>query len=168
MFRFGVYKRRVRGLGRSGVAAMELALLAPIMIMIMIAVIDFGAALLSRAQIAHALAGSAEYASLAGQNNVALATIAANARAVASVVASQFLATPTVTAVVNQNAAAGSKCCPGTTWSCSATAGFICADGSTPGIYLTVTAQYPFKPLFAADVYLAGKTFTDSIVVPLQ
>lgn len=161
-------KRGGHGLGRSGVAAVELALLAPVMIMIMIAVIDFGAALLSRAQIAWALAGSAEYASLAGQNNVAVATIAANARIVASAVVSQFLAAPTVTAIVNQSATAGSKCCPGTTWSCSTAAGFSCADGSTPGVYLTVTAQYPFKPLFAADVYLTGKTFTDSIVAPVQ
>lgn len=155
-------------LGRSGVAAVELALLAPILIMMMIAVIDFGASLLSRAQIARALAGSAAYASLAGQNSVADATILSNARTVAAAVVSAFVAAPTVTAVVNQGAAAGAKCCPGTVWSCSTTTGFTCVDGSSPGVYLTVTAQYPFKPLFPADVYLAGKTLTDSIVAPLR
>lgn len=157
-----------RQLGQSGVAAVELALLAPVLIMTMIAVVDFGASLLSRAQIARALAGSAEYASMAGQNSVASATIVANARTLAAAAVSPFLTTPTITAVINQGAATGAKCCPGTTWTCSTATGFTCADGSTPGVYLTVTAQYPFKPLFAADANLAGKTFTDSIVAPLQ
>ena len=157
-----------RRLGRSGVAAVELALLAPILITTMIAVIDFGASLLTRAQIARALAASAEYASMAGQNNVATATISTNARTLAGVVTSAFVASPTVTAVVNQGAATGAKCCPGATWSCSTATTFACTDGSSPGVYLTITAQYAFKPLFPADVYLAGKTLTDSIVTPLQ
>jgi Flp pilus assembly protein TadG len=158
----------MRRLDRAGAAGIELAMLGPILLLMTMGIVDFGAALLSRAQIARALAGSAEYATLAGQNSVAPATIVSNARTLAAAVNSSFLDSPTVTAVINQGAAAGAKCCPGTSWTCSASTGFSCADGSTPGVYLTVTVQYPFRPLFPGDAYLSGKTFTDSIVAPLQ
>ena len=68
---------------RSGVAAVEAALLLPILVTLMIGVIDFGAALFSEGQIANALATSAEYATLAGQSGVAWTTIAANAKTLA-------------------------------------------------------------------------------------
>lgn len=153
---------------KRAVAALEMALMAPVLTTVMIAALDVGGAVLTKAQIARALAGSAEYATLAGQNAVASATIVTNARAIAGTVSSSFAGTPTVTAVVNNNAASGSKCCPGATWSCSTSTSFTCADGSAPGIYLTVTATYPFTPLFPADTRLVGKTLTDTVVAPLQ
>ena len=52
-------------------------------------------------------------------------------------------------------------------WTCSPTT-TSCADGSTPGTYLTVTAKYPFNALFSTDTYLVGATLSDSIVAPLQ
>jgi Flp pilus assembly protein TadG len=154
---------------RSGIAAVEAALLAPIFITLLVAAVDFSAALLSKAQISQALASSAEYATLAGQNGVATATIASNAQTIASTVSNPFVGTPTVTATVNQGAAAGSKCCLSTgTWSCSTSSGFTCADGSAPGVYLTVSAQYPFQPVFSVDTLMAGDTLTDRIIAPLQ
>ncbi len=160
-----------RKLGRSGVAALELALVAPILVTLMIAVIDFGAALLSKAQITEALAAAAAYSTLAGQNtttNPTQASIAANAKTIAGSLASAFVGAPTVTAVVNNGAAKGSKCCPGTIWACSTVANFTCTDGSSPGNYITITASYPFKALIATDKYLVGKTLSDSIVAPLS
>lgn len=151
----------------AGAAAVEMGLIAPIIISMMIFMIDVGVALLSQAQIAQALATSAEYATLAGQNSVASATIAANAKTYASAVSNAFLGTPTVTAVVNNGAGTGAKCCIGSSWSCSTTT-TSCADGSTPGSYLKVTAQYPFKTLFPTDTYLLGTTLSDTIVAPLQ
>lgn len=153
---------------RSAVAAVELAILAPVPIMLMIASIDFGVALLSHAQIARALESAAEYATLAGQNNVAFATIAGNARTLAGAVSSGFVGKPTVVAVVNNAAPTGSQCCPGSVWSCSTAAGFSCADGSTPGTYLTLTASYPFLPLWSTDTLLAGRTLVETVVVPLK
>jgi Flp pilus assembly protein TadG len=153
---------------RRAVAALELALLAPVLITLLIGIVDFGAALLTKARMARTLAGSAEYATLAGQNGVASATIATNARTLASALTSGFVGTPTVTAIVNNGAAAGSKCCPGAAWVCSAAGGFTCADGSTPGTYLTITARYPFLPLMPGDTWLVGKTLTDKVVTPLQ
>lgn len=149
-------------------AAVELALLAPIPIMLMIAAVDTGLALLSHAQIARALASSAQYATLAGQNNVAFTTISVNAKTLASAVASGFLGTPVVTAVVNNAAAVGALCCPGLSWTCSSAGGFTCADGSTPGSYLTITARYPFTPLWSPDTLLVGKILTEAVVVPLK
>ena len=46
---------------RSGAAALEMALLAPIFVSLMVFTIDVGIALLSQVQIAQALATSAEY-----------------------------------------------------------------------------------------------------------
>ena len=155
---------------RSGVAALELALVAPIFITLMLFTVDMGIAVLSKAQIARAMAAGAEYATLAGQNTakVATATIATNAARFAGAVTNAFLATAKVTTSVNNGAATGSVCCLGTTWTCSTTAGFQCADGSSPGTYLTITATYKFLPFFSADTYLIGKTLSETVVAPLQ
>jgi Flp pilus assembly protein TadG len=153
---------------RSGVAALELALVAPLFVLLMMFTVDMGMVLLGQAQIARALESSAEYATLAGQNNVATSTIATNALSFARGVSNGFLSAPTVTAVLNNGAATGAKCCPGTAWTCSTAANFACADGSTPGIYLTVTAHYPFMALFPADTFLVGKTLSDSVVALLR
>ncbi len=147
---------------------MEMALLAPLLISLLIAVTDFGTALLSQAQIARAVARSAEYATLAGQNSVATATIITNARTIAGAVASPFVGTPIVTAVVNQGVALPSKCCPDSAGLHCTARTSTCADGSTPGVYIKVQAQYPFLPLFSVDTYLTGATLSDSIVAPLQ
>ena len=154
--------------GRSGVAALEMALVAPFLVTIIIAGIDFGGVLLSQARVVRILADSAEYATLAGQNGVAWSTIQTNTQTIARSATSPFLGTPTVNLpVVNQGAGAGSRCCIGSTWTCSTTT-TSCADGSTPGVYITVTAQYPITTLFSADAFLTGSTLTESIVAPLQ
>ena len=157
-------------LSRSGVEALEMALVAPFLVTIIIAGIDFGGALLSQARVVRILADSAEYATLAGQNGVAWGTIQNNTKTIAMSATSPFLGTPTVNLpVVNQGAGAGSRCCIGSgTWSCSTSGTFTCADGSTPGVYITVTAQYPITTLFSADAFLTGGTLTESIVAPLQ
>lgn len=154
---------------RSGIAALEMALLAPVMATLGLLVVDFAAAFLSKARITRALENAAEYATLAGQNSVVASTIISGATTIAGNVSSSFLGIPTVTAVINQGAAAGSKCCLGTgTWSCSTSATFTCSDGSSPGVYITVSARYPFTPLFSLDTYLTGKTLSDQIVAPVQ
>ena len=153
---------------RSGLAALEMALVAPVLVAVLIAAVDTGAALLGKAQVTEALAGSAAYATLAGQNHVTQATIVANAKALAGGVQSDFLGAPTVSASVNNGAAAGSACCPGVVWLCSGLAGYKCADGSTPGTYIMITVSYPFKPLIATDAMLVGKVLTDRITAVLQ
>jgi Flp pilus assembly protein TadG len=157
-------------LNRSGVAALEMALVAPFLVTVLIAGIDFGGVLLSREQVVRALASSAEYATLAGQNGVTWSTIQTNAQTIASSVTSPFLGTPTVNLpVINNSTGAGSKCCIGSgTWSCSTSSTLTCADGSTPGVYIKVTAQYPVTTLFPTDTFLTGKTMTESIVAPVQ
>ena len=160
-----------RKFDQSGVAALELALVAPILVTLMIASIDFGAAVLSKAQISQALALAAEYTTLAGQNTTTSptnATIMANAKTYAGSLTSNFVGTPTVTVTLNNGAATGSTCCPGTTWTCSASTPFTCKDGSSPGTYLTIAVSYPFKPLISTDTRLLGKVLTDSIVVPVK
>jgi Flp pilus assembly protein TadG len=145
-----------------------MALVAPVLAAVLIAAIDVGGAALTKAQIARALAGSAEYATLAGQNGVASTTIIANAIALAGAVTSSFVGKATVTAVVNNGAASGSTCCVGNSWSCSTASGFTCVDGSAPGTFLTVTARFPFTPLFPTDTMLIGKSLSDSVIAPLQ
>lgn len=155
-------------LGRAGLAGIELALVAPVLILLTIASVDFGAALMEKAQISRALGAAAQYATLAGQNNVATATIATNAKVYASAVTGTFVGAATVTASINNGAAAGALCCPGAAWTCSTVTGFTCADGSTPGTYIKVTASYPFKPLLSGDTMLVGKTLSESVVAPLR
>ncbi len=157
-----------RVLDRSGVAALEMALLAPMLAALLVAVIDFSGAILSKARVTRALERSAEYATLAGQNAVAWTTIAANAQTIASAVTGPFVGTPIVTAVVNAGLGTGSKCCPDNTGMHCGASTTSCGDGSTPGVYIQVQAQYPIRTLFSADAYLTGKTLTDSIIAPLQ
>ncbi len=152
---------------RSAVAAIETALVAPLLITLLIGVTDFSMALLSHAQIARALAGSAAYATLAGQNGVATATIVANARAMAGTTANAFLGTPVVTTLLNNGAATGATCCPGATWTCSTATGFTCADGAPPGTYLKISVATPFLAFWSADTWLLGATLHDSVVAPL-
>ena len=154
---------------RAGVAAVEMALVAPVYVSLLIAAVDLGGAVLCKAQIERTLAGAAQYASIAGQaNKLSAATIASNAQAYAAAARSPFLGTATVTTVVNNNAGTAATCCLGTSWTCSTASKFTCADGSAPGVYLSVTVNYPFKALFTADTLLTGKTLTDSVVVRLQ
>lgn len=152
----------------SGIAALEMALIAPLLVSVIIVAVDFGAALLSKARITRALESSAEYATLAGQNSIAWSTIKTNAMAIASSVTSPFLGTAIVDAHINQDLAAGSKCCPNSSGlNCGATT-TSCTDGSTPGSYIKITVRYPFNALFSTDTYLTGTTLSDSIVAPIQ
>ena len=161
-------KRSARRAGRSGVAALEMALVAPFLITLMIGGLDFGAAVLCKAQITETLSGAAAYATLAGQNQITQATIVSNAKSLAGALTSPFLGAASVTAVINNNAASGSVCCPGSTWTCSTTQGFTCPDGSSAGTYITLSASYTFKPLFPTDTRLVGKTLAGTITAPLQ
>jgi Flp pilus assembly protein TadG len=148
---------------RSGVAAMELAIVGPVLVTLMIGGVDFGAAMLSKAQIIQALSGAA------GQNSsVTQATIVTNTESIAGAVSSPFLVKKSTNAVVNNGAASGSVCCPGSSWSCSTASGFTCSDGSSPGTYITITATYTFTPLFSGDTRLVGKTLTGTITAPLK
>ncbi len=61
------------------------------------------------------------------------------------------------------------NCTPWASTSPQVSASFTtCADGSTPGTYLTVTTQYPFLALFPGDTYLVGKTLNERMVSILQ
>jgi Flp pilus assembly protein TadG len=148
---------------------MELAIVGPVLVTLMIGGVDFGAAMLSKAQIIQALSGAAAYATLAGQNSsVTQATIVTNTESIAGAVSSPFLVKKSTNAVVNNGAASGSVCCPGSSWSCSTASGFTCSDGSSPGTYITITATYTFTPLFSGDTRLVGKTLTGTITAPLK
>jgi Flp pilus assembly protein TadG len=154
---------------RSGIAALEMALVAPVYATLLIAIVDVGGAVLCQSRIERALAGAAQYASIAGQANKLTATsIASNAQAYAAAVSSAFLGAATVTTVINNNAGTSATCCPGTTWTCSTSSSYTCSDGSSPGVYLAVTALYPFNTLFTTDTWLTGKTLTGTVVVRIQ
>jgi Flp pilus assembly protein TadG len=161
---------------RRAVAALEMALVAPIIAGLLMSVTDMGMALLLQAQITRAVAEAAEYATLAGQSSKppSTATIEANAKTFAGGVSNSFLGTAVTTVYFNNPISAGtdnaatSKCCPGTTWSCSTSASFTCADGSSPGTYLSISVSYPFNAFFAVDSAIIGKNLTASTVAPLQ
>ena len=162
---------------RRGVSAVEMAMVAPILVTLLMAITDMGMALFCQAKITRAVAAAAAYATLAGQASQppSTAAIEANAITFAGGVSNSFLGTPVTKAIFNNplsvgtDNAAGSKCCPGTTWTCSTSASFTtCPDSSSPGTYLTISATYPFKAFFGADNAIIGKTITETIVAPLN
>ena len=112
---------------RSGNAAMELAFIAPTLVVMMVGIADYGMALYRDMQVQHAAQAGAEYAIRNGFNATSITAAVTGATAFAGVAASP--------------APVKSCGCPSGTTITTATCGSTCTAGSTAGVYVTVSAQ---------------------------
>jgi Flp pilus assembly protein TadG len=178
-------RHRRFSLGVAGVAAMELAMIAPAFSTLLIMFVDVGKAYHQQVQIDSAVSNGAEFAYLGAQNGTAVATIMSELPTEVVAASSSLLSASNVSIYINNNQVTasttssqmstwwGQKCClsggagSAVSWSCSSTT-TSCADTSNPGVYVTVSASLPFTPYFPLDAKMTGKTLVSSITARVQ
>ena len=143
------YICRLRDLLRAaeGTAAVEFALVAPILMGMLVPVADLSMAFAQRMQVQQAAQAGAQYALLHPWNSSSASNIS-NA----------------VTAASNLSGVSASPApfqfcgCPNGSAIASATCGSTCSDSTTAGYYVTVSARYTYTP--AVPYSLLGSSVT--------
>jgi Flp pilus assembly protein TadG len=189
-----VQRQFLRGLattarGNAGLAAVEFALLSPMLLLIFAGSIDLGGALYVKFRLDGAVSAGANYA-LVNAANVGSANGATLAGNIATIVESSASASwANDTVVVNNGptetvtngiaspggtAANADQCyCltgspPNWSWGSAATCGSSCGGGGLAGKFVTITATHGFTPLFASYGIVHNGAITGSAVVQTQ
>ncbi|MDE2517176.1 MAG: pilus assembly protein [Rhodospirillales bacterium] len=153
-----VARRLIRA--RRGVAALEFALVMPVLLIMLGGVVDFGLVMLARSQLASAVTQGAEYAMATGSSvsPSSIRTMVQSASPLAG-----------VTATVTPSSGAACYCVTGTPLALSShICTSACPDGSSPGVYLTIKAQYTYQPILPFYSALAATTLSEQAQVRLQ
>jgi Flp pilus assembly protein TadG len=122
-------------LGHRGVAAVELALLAPILALMLAGAVDLGMGLYTALEVRNAAEAGGQYVALKGFDATAAANAVTNATLLSGVTATpapaQMCGCPTATGI--------------TTIACSSS----CPDGTSPGTYAKIYASNNYTPPIA-------------------
>jgi Flp pilus assembly protein TadG len=116
-----------------GAAAIELAIIAPVLIAILVPLIDLGLGFYQQMQVEDAAQAGAQYAMAHGYNSAAIQTAVSAATPLSGITASPSPVT-----------ACG---CPNGMAVDAAACGATCANGQAAGTYVTVSAQSVYTPL---------------------
>jgi Flp pilus assembly protein TadG len=148
---------------RRAVAALEFALVAPVLLMFFGGAVDLGLAVWSQSCVASAVAQGAQYAvrTQLGGTNVTQAQIQAVVQA-ASTLSGVSATSTTVPAYYCVSAATT----PATLSSSSS--GTTCADGTKAALYVHVVGSYTYTPVVPGFDKLANLTITESTWARLQ
>jgi hypothetical protein len=154
----------------AGVAALELGLLAPVLIVLLIAMSDFSVVYHKQMQLSAALAAGAEYAFTAGQTETGAALTSDVTNFVNTVSA---VTLSSVSASYNGGLiAADYYCVKGSppAYSGPYVSGYPCADGSgsTAGKYISISGSFTYTAIFHADQHFFPTAFTQTVLVRLQ
>lgn len=143
-----------------GVAAVEFAVAAPVMLFFLGGMVDFGLAYYGQSQLAGAVAAGAEYAILTGPT-----ATQANIQSVVQNAAGLSHLTVTVTGL----SPTACYCVTGSPPALTATAcATSCSNGATAGTYAFITATYAYQPLMPAYSKLTSPQIVESATVQLQ
>jgi len=148
----GTSLRRFRR-ASDGVAAVELTLVAPILLVSMLAAADLGRFALERTWVTYASSAGAEYAAAHGYNSDKVSTAAASASPVSGVStsSSQYYGCATSSGVT------------------VSTYGAICPSTlATSGAYVSVTSSMSFTPIFSALGINYPSTVSGAAIVRIQ
>jgi len=155
--------------------ALEFALIAPLLILMLLEIADLGLALISRERLLSAVAAGAHYAALKGQNLSQASAATTLMSEVATVVTKAGPLTTIVPQVRYNNGLDSSNfaacyCLSGTTPTYSAaTCGSACSsDGPTAGKYLAISATVTYTPLFSLNQALIPSPQSATALVRLQ
>jgi Flp pilus assembly protein TadG len=148
-------RRAARALRDSrGAAAVEFALIAPMLVGFLAPIADIGMRTYAAMQVEIAAQAGARYALLNGFNSSAIQSAVTNATGFTTISASP---------------APSSSCgCPSGNAIATATCGASCANGETAGTYVTVNAQMTFQPLFPLPVVGQSATLSSQALVRVQ
>lgn len=159
---------------RRGVAAVEFALIAPVLMLLLGGVIDFGLALAGRSQLANGVAQGVQYALLTGPSVVGTGSASNTVQSVVKAAALRSGVTGTVTVTVvgpRCYCVSGQPATLGTapnllsgTYTCTGT----CTSPSmAPGAFVIITASYVYQPLMPLS-QLVTPTLSETVTVRLQ
>ena len=135
-----------------GVSAIEFAIIAPMVALLVIGVMDIASGLWEQMQVSNAAQAGAFYASLNGWNATTSAVESAVTNATTLTVTSQLSSSTSSACQTTATTTAFSQTiwcgCPNTSSGpSSATCGATCSDGSEAGHYVTVCAQAPYSAI---------------------
>lgn len=174
---------------REGTAAVELALLSPLLLLLFAGVIDFSRVFYQEIQLSGAVAAAGQYAllnaaSINSTNAAALAAtlsgIVANSNGAAWAGATVTVNDGATSAVDNGTtsssgtaANANSFWCPAgsptaVTWGTAATSGSACVGGTLAGKFVTITGTRLFSAIFGNYGLIGNTTLTQSTMVQAQ
>jgi Flp pilus assembly protein TadG len=135
----------------AGTAAIEFGMAAPLLVLLMVAVIEVGTAIYQGMQAQNAAEAGAVYASKYGLDPAGISNAVANATAAAGLAAtpapSQFCGCPSASGI--------------DTLACSSS----CPDGSAPGQYVRINARITHTPLLSFTGLVSPVTLTGETIV---
>lgn len=143
---------------QNGTAAIEFALLAPFLLILLTGIVELGLGVFQAMQVQAAAEAGALYAAKHGSSDLtAISSAVTNATGTSGITASPapqvFCGCPTTTGITSQ----GSNCSTN------------CANGTLPGTYVTVSATITRSELLTPYISLGlPSTFTGSSVVRVQ
>ena len=145
--------RRLLG-ATEGNIAIEFALVAPILLLVLVGTVDFGLACYYRMATQHAAQIGAEHAALHGFDAAAIGTAMRNATAVGTVAA-------------NPPPAQSCGCVSGIGFA-GQVCGTTCPDGGTAGNYVTVTAELVYTTILPYPGIPESFTFSEASFIRVQ
>ncbi|MGA3400716.1 MAG: TadE/TadG family type IV pilus assembly protein [Acetobacteraceae bacterium] len=175
--------------GRNATAAVELALVAPLMLILLAGIIDFARVYDEEIELSSGVAAAAEYAlinaALINSSNAtslaaALSGIVANGNGAAWANATVTVNDGATSAITNGTtsssgtAANANSCwCPtgssaAWTWGTAATCGSACAGGTLAGKFVTITGTRSFTAVFGNYGLISNTTLHQSTIVQVQ
>lgn len=142
---------------RRGVATLEFALAAPLLLLMLAAVSDLGFALLDKMKLASGVANAARYAMLTQG--------AATATTLSAIIGDASSLSGVQTTV----SATGCFCPSGSPAAlAAATCGNTCSNGAMAGTYQTITATYSYSPVMPGYSLLAGNALSEAATVQVK
>ena len=145
------WRRLIRA--RSGNAAIELAFLAPMLMLLAVGTADYGLGIYRQMEVQNAAQAGAEYARKHGFSTTGIAA------AVTAATPYSVSASPTPVQSCG---------CPSGTTISSATCGTTCAGGQTAGVYVTVDAQATYNTIIPYPGIANSYTLTAASTVRIQ
>jgi Flp pilus assembly protein TadG len=174
---------------RDGTAAVEMALISPMLMILLAGIIDFGRAYREEIELSSAVAAASQYALLnvASINSTNAGNLAATLSGVVANTNGAAWAAATVTvndgatnalaggvATTSGTAANADSCwCPtgassAWNWGSAATCGSACAGGTLAGKFVTIAGTRQFTAIFTAYGLIGNITLHQSTIVQAQ
>lgn len=139
---------------RSGVAAIEFAMLGPVLALSVVVAADIGFGFYSNMQVQNSAQAGTEYAAVHGFDATAVSNAVTN-----TTPGSGISASPTPSTFCG---------CPSSDTVATATCGSTCADGDLAGTYATVTATKTYSTMIPYPMLPSSYTQTAVSTVRLQ
>jgi len=142
---------------RRGVAALEFAVIGPLLLLIFGGLTDMGLATRCKSQLAQAVASGAQYAFKVGPTVTAAS------------VQSMVQASTTLSGVVATVSGPKLGCVSGSPATLGGgTAGTACSDGTQPGTYVVIAATYTYNEIMPLVSTFMSTALQQSVTVRLQ